>query len=137
MIRLTVPGTLSYRDLVLRVVESSCSVLHPSASAPDSGIVDKVVSAVSEAFNNIAIHAYAEHSGDVDIEIFADEHTLTIRMSDMGRSFEPDTVTEPDLSSLPERQMGLYIIRSFMDTVAYVRGSADQPNVLTLGKRFG
>lgn len=138
MIRLSVPGTLLYRDLVLRVVASSCKLLHPTpSSAPDKALVDQLVSAVGEAFNNIALHAYAERSGNVELEIHADERALTIRMSDTGRSFDPDLVPEPDLASLPERSMGLYIIRSFMDEVGYVRGAPpDQPNVLTLKKSF-
>jgi serine/threonine-protein kinase RsbW len=139
MIRLSVPGRLAYRGLVLRVIASSCKLLSPSPTREpgDDEFVDKVVSAVGEAFNNVAVHAYANQSGNVELEISADERALTIRMSDTGSSFDPSAVPEPDLPSLPERSMGLYIIRSFMDEVAYVPGSStDGPNALTLSRRF-
>ena len=96
-----------------------------------------VVSAVGEAFNNVAVHAYANHSGNVDFEISADDRALTIRMSDTGLGFEPEAVPKPDLPSLPERTMGLFIIRSFMDEVVYVPGSPNVgPNTLTMIRRF-
>jgi serine/threonine-protein kinase RsbW len=104
----------------------------------DGQFVDEVMSAVGEAFNNIAIHAYRDTTGgDVELEMAADEHAITIRMSDTGRTFDPATVPDPDLSALPERSLGLYIIRSFMDDVRYVAGSGPgRPNVLMLRKRF-
>jgi serine/threonine-protein kinase RsbW len=144
MIRLSVPGTLRYRDVVLRVVASSCKLMRsmattkqdPSREAEDFD--DKVVSAVGEAFNNVAIHAYRDLSvGAVALEFELDAEGITIRLSDTGRRFEPAAEKLPDLTALPESHMGLYIMRSFMDKVTYRPGSVDgDANVLTLTKRF-
>jgi anti-sigma regulatory factor (Ser/Thr protein kinase) len=155
IIRLSVPGTLRYRDLVLRVVTSSCKLVRALATVkqearPESqDFEDKVVSAVGEAFNNVAIHAYRDVSPEaVEFEIEVSADGITLRMSDTGRAFEPmvEVQRQPDLATLPESHMGLYIMRSCMDKVTYrpgvsrashvSRGSAATPNLLTLTKRF-
>lgn len=99
---------------------------------------DKVVSAVGEAFNNVAIHAYRDlPAGSVDLEFELAESGITIRLSDHGRAFEPKQEKLPDLTALPENHMGLYIMRSFMDEVTYQPGSGSgAANVLTMSKRF-
>jgi serine/threonine-protein kinase RsbW len=146
MIRLSVPGTLRYRDLVLRVVTSSCKLVRALAmgkqeTRPEAqDFDDKVVSAVGEAFNNVAIHAYRDVSPRaVDFEIDVSAEGITLRMSDTGRAFEPsvEVQRQPDLATLPESHMGLYIMRSCMDKVTYRPGDAPAiPNLLTLTKRF-
>lgn len=137
MIRLSLPATLRHRDIVLRVVASSCKLARTSRD-DESGFADKVVSAVSEAFNNVAIHGYRDHpDGRVEIEIVPGQDSIEIRMLDTGKSFNPEGIPPPDLSSLPESRMGLYIIRSLMDEVSYRPGNPPgTPNVLTLSKRF-
>jgi serine/threonine-protein kinase RsbW len=91
------------------------------------------VSAFGEAFNNIALHSYrAGPPGDVDIEIESEEDRIVIRLMDTGTSFDPASVTPPDMEDLPESGMGLFIMHSFMDEVDYRPGS---PNVLRLAKR--
>lgn len=146
IIRLSVPGTLRYRDIVLRVVTSSCKLVRTLATSkqetrPQSqDFDDKVVSAVGEAFNNVAIHAYRDVSpGAVEFEIEVSADGITLRMSDTGRAFEPaiEAQRQPDLATLPESHMGLYIMRSCMDKVTYrPGGSPAVPNLLTLTKRL-
>jgi serine/threonine-protein kinase RsbW len=144
MIRLSVPGTLRYRGVVLRVVASSCKLMRAMASTKqepsrDSDeFDDKVVSAVGEAFNNVAIHAYRDLSaGAVGVELELSPEGITIRLSDTGHRFEPKGEKLPDLTALPESHMGLYIMRSFMDKVTYQPGNAEgDANVLTMTKRY-
>ena len=140
------PGTLQYRDVVLRVVTSACKLVRALAKAKQeasreaSDFDDKVVSAVGEAFNNVAIHAYRDVSPEaVELEVELGAEGITIRMSDTGRSFEPaaEVQRQPDLATLPESHMGLFIMRSCMDKVTYrPRSSPTMPNQLTLTKRF-
>jgi serine/threonine-protein kinase RsbW len=146
MIRLSVPGTLQYRDVVLRVVTSACKLVRAlalgkqEASREPHEFDDKVVSAVGEAFNNVAIHAYRDVSpGAVELELEIGAGGIVVRMSDTGRAFEPalEAQRQPDLATLPESHMGLFIMRSCMDQVTYRPGtSAQVPNQLTLRKRF-
>jgi serine/threonine-protein kinase RsbW len=146
IIRLSVPGTLRYRDVVLRVIASSCRMVRSMAigkqepSRESHEFDDKVVSAVGEAFNNVAIHAYRDLSpGAVELEIEAAPDSITIHMSDTGHTFEPAVAAllTPDMATLPESHMGLYIMRSCMDKVTYRPGNASMMrNVFTLTKRF-
>jgi serine/threonine-protein kinase RsbW len=139
MIRLSVPGKLLYRDIVLRVVASACRLVKPKQepSRECTEFSDKLVSAVGEAFNNIALHAYRDRTaGSVEMEIEVDRDRLTVRLLDTGVGFDPTEEHPPDLHSLPESHMGLYIIRTCVDDVSYRRGDPPlSPNVLTLTKR--
>ena len=137
MIRLRVPGALKYRDLAVRAVAAACKLVGDGdpTGAGDREFIDQVVSAFGEAFNNTAIHSYAGLTvGDVDIEIEIGDSHITIRVLDYGKSYDFLSVPQPDLDTLPESGMGLYIIRSFMDEVDYVPGA---PNVLSMTKRVG
>ena len=134
MIRLSVPGTLEYRDVAMRVVSAAAKLVLPGRRGTQFDA--QVVSAFGEAFNNIAIHGYgrdaASVGGKVELEIEVQGDTLLMRISDHGKSFDPLEVPDPELDDLPERGMGLFIIRSFVDTVTYTPG---RPNVLELAKR--
>ena len=130
MIRAILPGRLEYRDLAIRLVASACKLV-PTGGDDFS---NEVVSAFSEALNNVVVHgrAAAEESIEIEIEIGADR--LTLRLKDHGTPFDPRTVPPPDLESLPESGLGAFIIRSFMDEVSYVAGS---PNTLAMTKIAG
>ena len=134
MIKLRVPGALKYRDLAVRAVSAACKLVGDGdpTGAGDRVFIDQVVSAFGEAFNNTAIHSYAASEGDVEIEIEIGDSHITIRMLDHGKSYDFSSVPQPDLDTLPESGMGLYIIRSFMDEVDYVPGA---PNILSMTKR--
>jgi serine/threonine-protein kinase RsbW len=146
MIRLSVPGTLRYRDIVLRVVASACRLLRPhratkqetSRGGEAADFDDKVVSAVGEAFNNVAIHAYrGQSAGAVELEVDVSEDAVTIRLYDRGKSYDPTHQRAPDLDEMPDSGMGLYIMRTCMDRVSYQAGTAPlEPNVLTMTKRY-
>ena len=98
---------------------------------------EKVLSAVGEAFNNVALHGYGESShGEAKLEFEIQHDKITIRLFDTGKGFDPSAEGEPDLESLPESHMGLVIIRDCMDEVSYSRGKPPNPNVLTLSKRY-
>lgn len=140
------PGDLRYRDVVLSAVASACRVLRPAAKQKQdlslqrraSDFEQQVLTAVSEAFNNVAIHAYRGSSaGTVELEIRPERDGLTIRIRDHGAGYDPTERKRPNLDELPESNMGLYIMHSCMDTVSYRRGNPPQvPNELVLFKRY-
>lgn len=144
MIRLSVPGTLVYRDVAVRMVGSAARVLRAEAQRGSSEEIrvdgdlsdeftSQLVSAFSEAFNNLVIHGYRRAPGKrIDIEARLVSSAIELDMVDEGQPFDPSGYQKlPD--SLPEGGMGLFIIRSFVDEVRYVGGP---PNTLTLVKRF-
>ncbi len=137
MIRLSVPGTLVYRDVAVRVVGSAARILRTNEPQTGSDLADEfasqIVSAFGEAFNNLVIHGYRDMSpGRVDIEARNVDGVFELELRDSGRAFDPRShQAVPD--ELPEGGMGLFIIRSFVDEVRYAEGP---PNVLTLVKRI-
>ncbi|MEJ7732058.1 MAG: ATP-binding protein [Polyangiaceae bacterium] len=130
MIRLSVPGTLEYRDVAMRVVSAASKLVQPRRRS--TRFDAEVVSAFGEAFNNIAMHGYVDEPGEVEVEIALEDDGIRLRITDRGRSFDPLEVPDPELDDLPERGMGLFIIRSFVDRMVYTPGD---PNVLELEKR--
>ncbi len=140
MIRLKMPGLLEYRDLAVRMIVSACNLANArrvnritGVSRRDHEFDQEVVSAFGEAFNNVAIHGYARQGGDVEIEIETTPSTMTIRVMDYGGGFDIAAVPQPDLDTMPESGLGIYIMRSCMDDVTYENGS---PNVLTMSKNL-
>jgi anti-sigma regulatory factor (Ser/Thr protein kinase) len=128
---------LSYRDVATRVVSSACKLVGQRAQVDErrrAVFHDEVLSAFGEAFNNVVLHAFEGRSdGEIVLEIDGDAAGIVLRLMDRGSTFAPELVPAPDLSSLPEGGLGLFIMRSFMDEVRYAPGS---PNVLSLSKRL-
>jgi serine/threonine-protein kinase RsbW len=136
LVTLHLPAELVYRDLALRTVSAACKLVgrtrSPSARA---AFRHQVVSAFSEAFNNVVLHAYESTSGGrLQIKLVTGADDIRIVITDRGRPFALEKVPAPDLAALPEQGMGIFIMRSFMDDVTYRPGP---PNVLVLSKSFG
>jgi serine/threonine-protein kinase RsbW len=130
VIQLRVPGTLAYRHIALRAVSEACKMAQNDQGDPWGELEAQTVSAVGEAFNNIAIHSYEGMApGFVEIAIEWTNDALVIQITDTGHSFDPSAIEPPDLDQLPECGMGLFIMSSFMDRVDYRPGP---PNVLQM-----
>ncbi len=101
-IRLTVPGTLRYRAIAVRVVAEAARLVSGSAQRdPDDELAHDVrhpfdtavVSAFMEIFNNVAIHAYQRKGGGtIEIAITPGKDQLVIEVQDSGRPFDIDDV---------------------------------------------
>jgi serine/threonine-protein kinase RsbW len=126
-IRAVLPGRLEYRDLAIRMVVSACKLVRGG----NDEFVNQVVSAFSEALNNVILHGALPKPGEVEIEIDLLDDRVTIRLKDFGTAFDPRTAPVPDLEALPESGLGAFIMQSFMDEVSYQSG---RPNTLTLTK---
>ena len=146
-IQLTVPGTLRYRSVAVRVVAEAARLVSGSVQRDPNDLLDNdvrdpfdlaVVSAFMEIFNNVAIHAYQRKDGGlIDIVITAAERELVIEIKDHGEAFDLGGVaplpTELDESSLPEGGMGIHIAKTMLDEVTYEPGP---PNLWRLRKRL-
>lgn len=94
--------------------------------------------AVDEACSNIIEHAYGgEGKGNIGCTCSVNEQSITITLTDRGKSFDPSTIPQPNLSDeLDERQahgLGLYFMRQWMDEVHFIHNGSE--NVLTMVKR--
>lgn len=146
-IRLTVPGTLRYRDLAVRIVAEAARLVSRSAQRAPNDLLDHdvrdpfdtaVVSAFAEIYNNVVIHAYQRKGGGtIDIAITPRDRELVIEVKDQGHPFDIDEVpplpTELDVDTLPEGGMGIHIAKTMLDEVTYEPGP---PNLWRLCKRL-
>jgi serine/threonine-protein kinase RsbW len=137
-VKLSVPGSTASRGKVLEAVARACRKLTANQAQVREAFVNEMVSAVGEAFNNIAIHAYDdENRRSVHVEISRDDDFVTTTLKDFGVAFRPRQAVDLDLTvmgarDLPESGMGMFIMRAFVDEVVYTPGT---PNVLKLRKR--
>ena len=146
-IRLTVPGTLRFRGIAVRVVAEAARLVSGSAARNPNDPLDNdvrhpfdtaVVSAFMEIYNNVAIHAYKRKDiGTIQIAVTPSEADLVIEIEDHGHSFDIDGVApmpeELDAESLPEGGMGIHIAKTMLDEVTYEPGP---PNLWRLCKRL-
>jgi serine/threonine-protein kinase RsbW len=133
LIKMQMVGRLQHRDLVLRSVAAACKFVNARTDHAWNDFRTQVVTAVGEAYNNVVLHSYeGQDEGIVEIEIQTKPDHICIELRDWGESFDPDSVPVPDLDSLPESGLGIFIIKTLMD-IQYTPG---RPNVLTLSKRL-
>lgn len=100
----------------------------------DATFRHEIVTAFGEAFNNVVIHGYRDRADgflEVEAELHGDQ--LTLRLLDTGNPADFESMSPPDLDSMPESGMGLFMIHALVDEVVYERGA---PNVLSLTKRI-
>lgn len=77
---------------------------------------------LTEATVNAIRHAnYNNPKDTVRITIHIQDAELRIRVYDHGQGFNLETVLLPDLDHPQEGGMGLFFIRTFMDSVTYTR----------------
>src|SRR5687767_3567475 len=74
-------------------------------------VMDELVSAFIEAFNNVVIHAYkGREDGQVDVMIQLSDESAIIELSDTGRGFDMASVPPaPHPDHLQEGGYGLHI----------------------------
>src|SRR5262245_14275172 len=108
---------------------------HARAAGFPPARVTTVELAVEEALTNICQYAYPGGAGDVQVRCSQDErHRLCIDLIDAGVPFDPLTVSAPDrtadLATRAVGGLGVFLLRSLVDTVSYRR--ANNQNILRL-----
>lgn len=88
---------------------------------------------LTEATSNAIRHSGHQNVGEtvrVTLQIVGDE--LVIRVYDHGQGFDLEQVPLPDLDQPKEGGMGIFFIRSLMDSVTYTK--KEECNVLEIRK---
>ena len=110
----TVRLELESRPQVLTIVRGMLAgMAEPLTIDPE--LLDDIKTAVSEACNNVVLHAYGGDAGPMDIAVFAGPELIRIAVTDRG-------VGLPASAEDPEIGIGLSIIRALTETVALGRG---------------
>ncbi|GAB4360242.1 MAG: hypothetical protein Kow006_30010 [Gammaproteobacteria bacterium] len=79
-----------------------------------------LVVAVNEACMNVIQHAYGEHrSGDLVLEVEADEEKLLFRLKDYAPRIDTQRLRGRDLEEVRPGGLGLPLIQQIMDEVHY------------------
>ncbi|MGR9085790.1 MAG: ATP-binding protein [Gammaproteobacteria bacterium] len=88
---------------------------------------------LTEATANAIKHAnYSDPKDTVRITIHIKENELNIKVYDHGQGFDLETVPIPDFDHPKEGGMGIFLIRTLMDSVTYTREG--EGNVLEIIK---
>lgn len=120
---------LAHRSLAIDLV----STLVEHVTTADRSFRNEITTAFGEAFNNIVIHAYRNRTdGMLDVEAELGPEHMTLKLMDDGVQADLSGVDTPNLDTLPEGGLGIFMIYSLVDEVDYTSGS---PNVLSLTKR--
>lgn len=91
-----------------------------------------------EAVTNSIKHAYSLEAGkNVEMSVLLFPGRITFEIRDRGKSLDPARMQNPEFDpedgeTLPESGMGLFIMQSLMDEIAYE--TKDGLNTLTMSK---
>jgi anti-sigma regulatory factor (Ser/Thr protein kinase) len=91
----------------------------------EKAFVDELIVAVDEAVSNIILHAYSsEPDNIVKVVLDIQSESVTVKIFDTGKTFEPDSVPLPvKVKSIQDTNLegfGMMLVHSFMDEVTYV-----------------
>jgi len=93
--------------------------------------------AAEEAITNILLHGYDHEPGLIWLTVKRQSADLHVHIRDQGLTFDPTDFPQPDiqipLESRPYGGMGIHMMRSFTDKLAYHR-TADGMNELIITK---
>ena len=88
----------------------------------DASVLADMKMAVTEACTNVVVHAYEGEEGTLEVEMLADEATLTIVVRDQGSGIDRDA---PRSDEVPALGLGLPLIAALSDAFE-LKGSAGQ-----------
>lgn len=116
-----IPTQTKYLDLIGSIGERIARELD-NYSGDKEAFAYHLNLVLTEATANAIKHATLTAPEDtVRILIHIEESELNIKVYDHGQGFDLETVPLPDFDHPKEGGMGLFFIRSFMDSVTYTR----------------
>lgn len=127
-----IPTQTKYLDLIASIGERVAKELD-NFTGDREALAYQLNLVLTEATVNVIKHAFVEGCKNcVRVTLHLEQDELTIRVYDYGQGFDLKAVPLPDLEHPGESGMGLFFIRSLMDSVTYTR-HADH-NVLEIIK---
>ncbi len=131
-VEVIIPTQTKYLDLIGSIGEHIAKEL--DAFTGDRATLAYHLNLVlTEATVNAIKHGNQTDPKDtVKITIRLDNNELNIKVYDHGQGFDLESVVQPDFDHPKESGMGIFFIRTFMDSVTYTR--LDGGNVLEIIK---
>ena len=120
-LQLTIPGRAEAVSAALRALLDA-SLLR---NLPDEGRGTAEL-VLAEVLNNIVEHAYARHSGEIEVTLSRDSHGIICEVADTGLPMPQGAPPEGQLppltaEDLPEGGFGWHLIRSLARDLEYRR----------------
>lgn len=84
----------------------------------DAPVLADVKTAVSEACNNVVVHAYGGQTGPMEVYMAPDEHELVVVVSDRGEGIRPGQPASPN----GMQGVGLSLIQALTKSVEFAGG---------------
>ncbi len=129
-----VPNQTRYLSLIGRIGEDIAKELDKYSGDRET-LAYHINLVLTEAMVNAIKHANA---GDPDktVHIFINitDDELFIKVYDNGQGFDINAIPPPDFTRLEDRGRGIFLIRSLMDSVSYLK--VRDGNVLEMRKRL-
>jgi anti-sigma regulatory factor (Ser/Thr protein kinase) len=126
-------GTLESLGEVADFIQQACHAVK-APLLPDD-FIRNILLVSSEAVTNAIRHGTRFEGEPLSVTVEVSDELFSLRVLDHGPGFDLETVAAPNLDQPAEGGYGIFIIKSLMDDVSYVRG--DDANALVMIKRFG
>jgi serine/threonine-protein kinase RsbW len=90
----------------------------------DDGTMYRLLVSCTEAVNNAIIHGNkSDPNKSVTVRCIVEKQSLTIRVKDEGKGFDPKRLQDPreEKNLMKESGRGVFLMRSLMDTISVKR----------------
>jgi serine/threonine-protein kinase RsbW len=130
-----IPTQTKYLELIGQLGEHIVQKIDTFATDKDA-LAYQLNLVLTEATANAIKHGHHNNPKDsVKITIHIQDDAINIKVYDHGQGFDLKSVLSPDLNNPKENGLGLFFIRSLMDSVSYTK--IDDGNVLEIIKYLG
>jgi serine/threonine-protein kinase RsbW len=109
-VRLNLPSTPENVVLVREMLSGVAQAI-----SLDRGDLNDIRTAVTEACNNVVLHAYGDSEGLLDVEVCLDESAFTVTVRDHGGGISPRS----EASSETSAGIGLHVIQTLAHEVEF------------------
>ena len=118
---IVIPTQTKYLDLIGSIGEKVVKELE-NFTGDREALAYQLNLVLTEATVNAIKHACIDNQKDcVRVTIHVEENELVIKVYDHGQGFDLEGIPVPDFERPQEGGMGIFFIRSFMDSVTYSR----------------
>ncbi len=129
-----VPNQTRYLSLIGRIGEDIAREI-VRFSGDRETLAYQINLVLTEAMSNAIKYGSSDNCEEsVHILISIDEKELSIRIFDYGQGFDINEIPAPDFNLLEDRGRGIFLIKSLMDSVKYIRNC--NGNVLEMVKQL-
>lgn len=129
-----VPNQTKYLSLIGRIGEDIAREIDRFSGDRET-LAYQLNLVLTEAMTNAIKYGKCDKKEDkVHIVINIGENALLIRIFDYGQGFDINEIPAPDIDLLEDRGRGIFLIKTLMDSVQYVRNK--DGNVLEMVKQL-